>query len=41
MEIVVDEYDCVPAFWDGRSHGTKFALDYAKEKNKPIKIVQI
>ena len=21
------------AFWDGQSHGTKFTLDYAKEKN--------
>lgn len=33
--------DCVLAFWDGQSHGTKFTLDYAKEKNKPIKIIQI
>lgn len=38
---IVDECDCVLAFWDGQSHGTKFTLDYAKEKNKPIKIVQI
>ena len=41
MEIVVDECDCVLAFGDGQSHGTKFTLDYAKEKNKPIKIVTI
>ena len=33
--------DCVLAFWDGQSHGTKFTLDYAKEKNKPVKIIQI
>ena len=38
---IVDECDCVLAFWDGQSHGTKFTFDYAKEKNKPIKIVQI
>ena len=40
-KLIVDECDCVLAFWDGQSHGTKFTLDYAKEKNKPIKIVQI
>ena len=38
---IVDECDCVLAFWYGQLHGTKFTLDYAKEKNKPIKIVQI
>jgi hypothetical protein len=40
-KLIVDECDCVLAFWDGQSHGTKFTLDYAKEKNKPIKIIQI
>ena len=40
-KLIADECDCVLAFWDGQSHGTKFTLDYAKEKNKPIKIVQI
>lgn len=40
-KLIVDECDCVLAFWDGQSHGTKFTLDYAKEKNKPVKIVQI
>ena len=40
-KLIVDECDCVLAFWDGQSHGTKFTLDYAKEKRKPIKIVQI
>ena len=40
-KLIVDECDCVLAFWDGQLHGTKFTLDYAKEKNKPIKIVQI
>ena len=29
------------AFWDGTSRGTKYTIDYAKEKNKPIKIVNI
>lgn len=40
-KLIVDNCDCVLAFWDGKSRGTKFTLDYAKEKNKPIKIVQI
>ena len=29
------------AFWDGKSRGTKFTLDHAKQLDKPIKIVQI
>jgi len=40
-KLIVDECDCVLAFWDGSSRGTKFTLDYAKEKNKLIKIIQI
>ena len=40
-KLIVDECDCVLAFWDGESHGTKFTIDYAREQNKPVKIVQI
>ena len=40
-KLIVEECDCVLAFWDGNSRGTKFTIDYAREKNKPIKIVQI
>ena len=40
-KLIIDNCDCVLAFWDGKSRGTKFTLDYAREKNKPIKIVQI
>lgn len=40
-KLIVDNCDCLIAFWDGQSRGTKFTLDYAKEKGKPIKIVQI
>lgn len=40
-KLIIDNCDCVLAFWDGKSRGTKFTIDYAKEKNKPIKIVQI
>ena len=40
-KLIVDTCDGVLAFWDGKSKGTKCALDYAKEKNKPIIIVRI
>lgn len=33
--------DCLMTFWDGKSRGTKFTLDYARLLEKPIKIVQI
>lgn len=31
--------DCLIAFWDGTSRGTKYTIDYAKQQGKPIKIV--
>lgn len=40
-KLIVDECDCVLALWDGESKGAKFTLDYAKEKGKPIKIINI
>lgn len=40
-KLIVDNSDCVLAFWDGTSRGTKFTIDYTRKKNKPIKIVQI
>ena len=39
-KLIVEECDCLLAFWDGQSRGTKFTLDYAIEKGKPIKIVK-
>ena len=40
-KLIIDECDCVLAFWDGVSRGTKFTLDYAQEKGKPVKIINI
>jgi hypothetical protein len=40
-KLIVEECDSLIAFWDGKSRGTKFTLDYAKEKNKPVKIIAI
>ena len=37
--ITIIEYaDIVIAFWDGKSHGTKFVIDNCKKRNIPIKI---
>ena len=40
-QLIVDDCDCVLAFWDGKSRETKYTLDYAKTKNKPVTIVRI
>lgn len=40
-KLIVENSDCVLAFWDGKSKGTEYTLDYAKQLNKPIKIVEI
>ena len=40
-KLIVENCDCVLAFWDGKSRGTKYTLDYARERGKPIKIVNI
>lgn len=33
--------DFVLAFWDVRSHGTKFVIDNCKRLNKPVRVVEI
>lgn len=38
-KLIVEECDCLLAFWDGKSRGTKFTIDYALSKGKPVKIV--
>ena len=35
---IVERAKLVIAFWDGKSRGTKFTIDYAKKLNKKIKI---
>lgn len=37
---MVDEADEVFAFWDGESRGTEFTIQYTKEKQKPLHVVQ-
>lgn len=38
-KLIINECDCVLAFWDGQSRGTRYTINYAKEKRRPIKIV--
>lgn len=36
--LIVDMADIVIAFWDGKSKGTKYVIDYCKKKNKPVEV---
>ena len=36
---IVNYADCVLAFWDGSSRGTKFVIDYCKRTGKPCSVV--
>ena len=38
---IVMQCDCIIAFWDGKSKGTKFVIEYAKKIGKPIEIIVI
>lgn len=35
---IIDYADCVLAFWDGQSRGTKFVIEHCKAQNKPVRI---
>lgn len=35
---IVDNSDMVLAFWDGKSRGTKWTIDFAKERGKKVVI---
>lgn len=35
---IIENSDLVLAFWDGKSRGTKFVIDYCKSCGIPIKI---
>ncbi len=37
-EKIVELADVIIALWDGKSRGTKFTIDYAKELKKEVKI---
>ena len=33
--------DMVLAFWDGKSHGTRFVIENCKKENVPVKIITL
>lgn len=40
-ERIVDSADKVVAFWDGKSRGTKHAIDYAVAQKKDLEVVVV
>lgn len=38
---IIRNSDMVLAFWDGRSHGTKFVIDKCREMGREIKIINL
>lgn len=38
-KTIVDNSDIVIAFWDGKSKGSKFTIDYANKQNKQVEII--
>ena len=37
---IVTKADKIIAFWDGKSRGTKFTIDYALARHKPVEIIE-
>ena len=37
-EFLIDYADCVLAFWDGQSRGTKFVIEHCKAQGKPVRV---
>lgn len=35
---IIENADLVLAFWDGKSHGTKFVIDNCRQRGIPIKV---
>ena len=40
-DLIVDAADLVIAFWDGKSRGTKYTIDYARKLVKEVRIVEL
>ncbi len=34
--LIVDDSDLVVAFWDGKSRGTMYTVEYARKQRKPV-----
>ena len=35
---IIDYADCILAFWDGKSRGTKFVIEHCKAQGKPVRV---
>jgi predicted Rossmann fold nucleotide-binding protein DprA/Smf involved in DNA uptake len=38
---IVENADIIYAFWDGRSRGTKYTIDYARNKQKDVRVIKV
>lgn len=38
-KLIVNDSDCILAFWDGLSAGTRFTIDFAQKQGKPVKVI--
>ncbi|MCD6337050.1 MAG: DUF2493 domain-containing protein [Candidatus Marinimicrobia bacterium] len=38
---IINSYDAVIAFWDGKSQGTKSSIDFAEKSSKQVTIIDI
>lgn len=36
---IIDYADCVLAFWDGQSRGTKYVIEQSQKKNKKVTVI--
>ena len=36
---IIDYADCVLAFWDGQSQGTKYVIEQCRKKNKKVTVI--
>ena len=39
-EKMAKEADCLIAFWDGKSHGTKHMIETMRKLNKPVRVIK-
>lgn len=40
-KLIVDNADYILAFWDGKSKGTKYTIDYAKKSGKRVSVYMV
>lgn len=40
-ELIVADCDVLLAFWDGKSKGTKYTIDYARRKGREVRVVHV